>query len=180
MIKQDFASPGEKKTPIQANTGTFSRIDELYDLGKMDKWIRRLEMGKINIKGKERILTKSRIMEYFTVDGLVKMIGVESSKFDIYILKELVDNALDACELTDKPPDISIEINSDLFLKDEQREKIKECIIHIKVKDEGPGISKEALEEITNFQRFGGTKYFVKKPTRGAQGNALNVKRMKP
>lgn len=63
----------------------------------------------------ERILTKSRIMEYFTVDGLVKMTGVESGKFDIYILKELIDNALDACELTDKPPDISVTIESGLF-----------------------------------------------------------------
>lgn len=123
--------------------------------------------------GKERILTKNRIMEYFTIDGLVKMTGIESDKFDIYILKELIDNALDACELTDKPPNISIEINSDLFLKGQECEYAKEGIIHIKVKDEGPGISKEILKEITNFQRFGGTKYFVKKPSRGAQGNAL-------
>ena len=33
----------------------------------------------------ERILTKSRMMEYLTVDGLSKMTGVPSDKFDIYV-----------------------------------------------------------------------------------------------
>ena len=44
----------------------------------------------------ERILTKDRIMEYATMDGLTKMTGVAPEMFDIYIIKELVDNSLDA------------------------------------------------------------------------------------
>jgi hypothetical protein len=43
----------------------------------------------------------------------------------------------------------------------------------IEVADQGKGLSPEMVREVTNFERFGGTKYFVKKPSRGAQGNAL-------
>jgi len=123
---------------------------------------------------KERILTKSRMMEYFTLDGLVKMTGVEEENLDIYILKELIDNGLDVCELEDRLPSVSVEIESGLFLSNEEdAERVKDPAIHYVVEDEGPGMAEEAINEILNFDRFGGTKHFVKKPTRGAQGNAL-------
>ncbi len=109
-------------------------------------------------------------MEYFTLDGLVKMTGIEEENLDIYVLKELIDNGLDGCELENRLPAISVEIESDLF---NDPEDLEDWTIHYTVTDEGPGISEEAINEILNFDRFGGTKYFVKKPTRGAQGNAL-------
>jgi len=111
----------------------------------------------------ERILTKNRMMEYFTLDGLIKMTGVEEGNLDIYVLKELIDNALDSCELEDPRPIIEIELIEDP----------KDPLIHYVVTDTGPGMTDEVIKEIINFDRFGGTKYFVKKPTRGAQGNAL-------
>jgi hypothetical protein len=109
----------------------------------------------------DRILTKSRAMEYLTLDGLTKMTGVPPHLLDIYTVKELSDNALDEAELTALSPDVQIRLS---------------CVDHqlvIEVADRGRGLSPEMIKEITNFQRFGGTKYFVKKPTRGAQGNAL-------
>ena len=109
----------------------------------------------------ERVLTKSRMMEYLTIDGLSKMTGVPSEQFDIYVLKELIDNALDSSEFGETLPTLKVSIQPfpDKLL--------------IKVSDQGAGMSEEMIREITNFERFGGTKYFVKKPTRGAQGNAL-------
>jgi len=113
------------------------------------------------MKKEERILTKNRIMEYLTIDGLTKMTGVPRDQFDVYVLKELIDNALDACELYRIPPLINVSITT------------KNKFLVIKISDNAKGISEGMLKEITNFERFGGTKYFVKKPTRGAQGNAL-------
>ena len=109
----------------------------------------------------ERILTKNRVMEYLTIDGLKKMTGVGDGDFDIYVLKELIDNSMDACESKGVPPTIKINI------------KTSSDYLTITVSDKGPGMSAEMLDEIANFERFGGTKHFVKKPTRGAQGNAL-------
>lgn len=101
------------------------------------------------------------MMEYLTIDGLSKMTGVPINQFDVYVLKELIDNALDACELEKIPPTLEVIIQP------------SSQNLTIQVADKGKGISEEMIKEITNFERFGGTKYFVKKPTRGAQGNAL-------
>jgi DNA topoisomerase VI subunit B len=109
----------------------------------------------------DRILTKSRVMEYLTLDGLTKMTGVPPDILDIYTLKELTDNALDAAELSNTPPKIEVTISR------------QADTLSIAVADRGAGISPDMVKEITNFERFGGTKYFIKKPTRGAQGNAL-------
>jgi len=109
----------------------------------------------------ERILTKSRTMEYLTLDGLTKMTGVPADLLDIYTLKELVDNGLDSAELNTVFPNIQVVLSS------------ADNILTIEVSDQGRGVSPEMVREVTNFERFGGTKYFVKKPTRGAQGNAL-------
>jgi hypothetical protein len=108
-----------------------------------------------------RILTKSRAMEYLTLDGLTKMTGVQPHVMDLYTLKELIDNALDAAELTALCPDISVAVCCE------------DRILTLEVEDRGDGSSPEMVREVTNFERFGGTKYFIKKPTRGAQGNAL-------
>jgi hypothetical protein len=109
----------------------------------------------------ERILTKDRIMEYATMDGLTKMTGVTPEMFDIYIIKELIDNSLDACELYNIQPKIKVTV------------KVKEDFLYLSVADNGPGLGEEQIKEIVNFTRYSGTKYYVKKPTRGAQGNAL-------
>ena len=113
------------------------------------------------LQPEERILTKDRIMEYASLDGLTKMTGVEPENFDLYILKELIDNGLDACETYGMRPELHIVI------------EIKNNLLYLTVTDNGPGIQDQAIKEMTNFTRFSGTKYYVKKPTRGAQGNAL-------
>src|SRR5262245_40144626 len=103
----------------------------------------------------DRILTKSRAMEYWTLDGLTKMTGVPPHLLDIYTIKELTDNGLDEGERTSGAPDVQV-----LLSCADQR-------LTIEVTDRGGGLSAEMVREITNFERFGGTKYFIKKPTRG-------------
>ena len=122
--------------------------------------MKQMEKRKTN-DADDRILTKSRVMEYLTLDGLSKMTGVSPDLLDIYTLKELTDNALDEAELSGTLPETQVTVSR------------QNDILMIAVADEGAGISPEMVREVTNFERFGGTKYFVKKPTRGAQGNAL-------
>jgi DNA topoisomerase VI subunit B len=43
-------------------------------------------------------LSRTLDSDYFTKDGLTMLIGCESEKWHITILKELIDNALDASE----------------------------------------------------------------------------------
>jgi hypothetical protein len=120
--------------------------------------------GNVSTNGNgatDRILSKSRVMEYLTLDGLSKMTGVSPDLLDFYTLKELTDNALDSAELGDTLPEIQVMVSR------------QTDTLRIAVADQGAGISPEMVREVTNFERFGGTKYFVKKPTRGAQGNAL-------
>ena len=95
----------------------------------------------------EKILTKNRSMEYVTVDGLTKMTGVQLEKFDLYILKELCDNSLDACEAHGIKPKLEIQV------------EVKGKFLYLAVTDNGPGFPEKMIGEITDFSRFAGTKY---------------------
>ncbi len=106
-------------------------------------------------------LSKKMSMEYLTIDGLEKRTGVNSNDFESYVLKELIDNALDTCESIEKKPEITVTT------------KVTDNQTTISVKDNGEGIAKKDLETVFDFTRFSGTKYYRKNVTRGAQGNAL-------
>jgi DNA topoisomerase VI subunit B len=74
--------------------------------------------------------TTSRLLEFFSEAELAKQIGHQRNLWPIAILKELVDNALDACESAGvKVPKIKAEIGDDFF----------------SVADNGPGILPETI-----------------------------------
>jgi hypothetical protein len=54
----------------------------------------------------------SRSMEYFTRDELVRQCGHSQSPWPILLLKELLDNALDACESALIQPKITVSVDS--------------------------------------------------------------------
>ncbi|GEM_PF-6923720 len=106
----------------------------------------------------EVILTKKKEMDLFTLDGLTKQTGVSSEQWDTYIIKELIDNAIDACESAGiEKPEVHITINES----------------SISVKDNANGITKEILDKIIDINTYVGSKHYFKRPARGAQGNAL-------
>ena len=112
----------------------------------------------------EKTLTREtfetrRESEYFTEKELRAQIGHGPDMWPISILRELIDNSLDACEMTDNAPEITITIEDD----------------RIKVADNGPGIPPETLIKSMDYMIRVSDKAYYISPTRGQMGNALKV-----
>jgi DNA topoisomerase-6 subunit B len=71
--------------------------------------------------------------------------------------KELIDNALDACETAGIPPEITIVIEEDT----------------VSVQDNGPGMPLKTLERSLDYLMYVSNKSHYVSPTRGQLGNAL-------
>ncbi|MFQ6041081.1 MAG: ATP-binding protein [Candidatus Poribacteria bacterium] len=112
----------------------------------------------------ERVhIERSRLMEYLNENDLRAMTGLSPSDFHKAIIKELVDNALDACEERGVTPEIKVLAN---------RENGQ---YHYKVSDNGGGMTEEVIRKILNFETRTSSKEAYRAPTRGAQGNALKT-----
>jgi len=103
--------------------------------------------------------------EYFTIDGLSKMIGQQPDQWRHAALKEMVDNALDTAESAYPliAPDILIEFTE------------SENGLTLTVTDNGPGIAADKVQRLTNFRAYQTNKFGYRAPTRGAQGNAIKT-----
>jgi hypothetical protein len=77
----------------------------------------------------------SREMDFFSEKELVNQTGHDVEEWPFVIVKELVDNALDACEDLDIPPEITVTANES----------------GISVSDNGPGLPESTLQSTLNF-----------------------------
>jgi DNA topoisomerase VI subunit B len=68
-------------------------------------------------------------MDFFSEKELVTQSGHEINEWPLVVVKELVDNALDACEETDIPPVIDMTADA----------------AGITVRDNGPGLPEKTL-----------------------------------
>jgi DNA topoisomerase VI subunit B len=75
------------------------------------------------------------------------------------VLKELLDNSIDAAEEASKPPTIQVEVRRGEII----------------ITDNGPGIASEVITDIRNFAVRVSSREAYVSPTRGAQGNALKT-----
>lgn len=107
-----------------------------------------------------RMLGRSPITHYVTLEGLELLTGVDPKDFDLLIVKELVDNALDACDETTNIPSITI------------RQTKAANFIKLEVHDNAFGVGPEGIKKITDFSRLYSSRFHYKYPTRGALGNA--------
>ncbi len=105
----------------------------------------------------------NRDAEYFNKKELQAQTGQTSELFASVALKELLDNALDACETAGVSPEIIISTSNG-------NDRIR-----LSVQDNGKGIEPETVERILNFQTRTSDKSVYRSPTRGAQGNALKT-----
>jgi hypothetical protein len=114
----------------------------------------------------ERVaFTTSRLMEFCTQKELVAQTGHESYDWPRVIVKELVDNSIDACEEAEVAPAIKVTITTGKSGKPTR----------IVIEDSGPGIPTETITGIIDYNiRISSREAYIS-PTRGRQGNGLKT-----
>jgi DNA topoisomerase VI subunit B len=104
-------------------------------------------------------LTTSRLLDYCSEKSLALETGHERHEWPLVIIKELLDNALDAGEDVGTAPAVAVTVDKQ----------------GITVTDNGPGIPPETVAGVLDFSsRVSSREHYVS-PTRGAQGNALKT-----
>lgn len=101
---------------------------------------------------------QSRLSEYFTEKELSMQIGGTPADWPFILVKELIDNGLDAAEATSAPV-IGLTIEADRFT----------------VTDNGPGLPDDVIAASLDYSARVSSKAFYVSPTRGRLGNALKV-----
>lgn len=99
----------------------------------------------------------SRALEYFSENELEMQLGYGRADWIPALIKELVDNALDACESADITPEVEVILGEDYFA----------------VRDNGPGLKESTIEGSLDYMARVSTKLLYVSPTRGQLGNAL-------
>ena len=99
----------------------------------------------------------SRLLEFFTDKELQMQIGWSQVVWPLALVKELVDNALDACEAADIAPEIVVTVEPDA----------------VSVQDNGPGLPERTLVRSLDYLTRVSDKTHYVSPTRGQLGNAL-------
>lgn len=113
--------------------------------------------GQAAAKLQRTTFTVSRELEYFTEKELDREIGDNVFRWPLLITKELIDNALDACETGTAPPEITVTLDG----------------TRICVADNGPGLPESTLTGSLNYLTRTSDKAHYVAPTRGQIGNAL-------
>ena len=101
----------------------------------------------------------SRLLDFFSEKELVAQTGHQVAEWPLVIVKELIDNALDACEEAGTPPEIIVVVDE----------------AGIEVQDNGPGMPPETVKSVLNYAVRVSSREAYISPTRGAQGNALKT-----
>ena len=109
---------------------------------------------------KRQVFEVSRELEYFSESELVTQTGYPREQWwpGVFV-KELVDNALDACEQSGIATHIKVAFDG--------RELV--------VEDNGPGLPADVVERILDFSSRTSDKAAYVSPTRGCQGNAAKT-----
>lgn len=105
----------------------------------------------------------SRAADFFDRRSLQAQTGQPSHRFGDVVVKELLDNALDAAETAGVPPEVSLDVVE------------ADGLASITVTDNGPGIPAELVEGVLDFSVLVSDKAAYRSPTRGLQGNALKT-----
>ena len=80
-------------------------------------------------------LRTSRLLDFCSRKELIAQTGHQPDAWPLVVLKELVDNALDACEEAEVAPQITIQVDAN----------------RITVIDNGPGIPAETVTDVLDF-----------------------------
>ena len=111
-----------------------------------------------------RTFSTSRAADFLEQRALVSQTGQPERRFGDVVLKELLDNALDASEAAGAVP-CAIEVTT----------RAGEDVQTVTVSDSGAGIPPAVVERILDFTTLTSDKALYRSPCRGAQGNALKT-----
>ncbi len=104
-------------------------------------------------------LRTSRLLDFCSRKELIAQTGHQPDAWALVILKELIDNSLDACEEAGTEPMIAVQVDD----------------TGITVADNGPGIPESTIEDVLDFTIRVSSREAYVAPDRGAQGNALKT-----
>ncbi|MCI4674786.1 ATP-binding protein [Candidatus Mycolicibacterium alkanivorans] len=104
-----------------------------------------------------------RAAEFLELRALQAQTGQPAGAFGDVVIKELLDNALDAAESTGRAPAITITTREG------------DDVTYITVTDNGDGIAPATVDHICDFNVLVSDKAKYRGPARGAQGNALKT-----
>ena len=107
------------------------------------------------------MLERTRALDYVTLQGLSTLTGCEATNLDALIMKELVDNGLDAARGVKPRIGVTLETGDDFLM--------------LTVRDNGEGMLTSDIERIVDYSRLYSTKFHDRTPSRGALGNAYNI-----
>ena len=103
------------------------------------------------------VFVTGRAMDFCSVTELTAQTGHEVDDWPLVVLKELLDNALDACEDAGSAPVMHVDVGDE----------------GIAVTDNGPGIPEAVIRGATDFNVRVSSREAYVAPDRGKQGNAL-------
>lgn len=101
----------------------------------------------------------SRLLDFFSEKELVAQIGHSKADWPLVAIKELLDNALDACEEAGIAPEMTVTVTQDA----------------LSVQDNGPGLPADIVARILDYSVRISSREAYCEPARGAQGNALKT-----
>lgn len=104
-------------------------------------------------------LRTSRLLDFCSRKELIAQTGHEPETWPLVVVKELVDNSLDACEDAGVAPEIAVTVDA----------------TGITVQDNGPGIPADTVDGVLDFAIRVSNREMYAAPDRGAQGNALKT-----
>ncbi len=108
---------------------------------------------------KRETFVTSRLLDFFSEKELVAQIGHSKADWPLVAIKELIDNALDACEEAGVAPEITVTVAEDSLW----------------VQDNGPGLPAAMVTRILDYGVRVSSREAYCEPARGAQGNALKT-----
>jgi DNA topoisomerase VI subunit B len=105
------------------------------------------------------VFATSRLLEFCSTKELINQTGHAVAEWPLVILKELIDNAIDACEEAEVAPCITVAVGDGDII----------------ITDNGPGIDAAVVKKILDYNVRVSSREAYVSPTRGAQGNALKT-----
>ena len=100
----------------------------------------------------------NRQLEYFSEKELSMQLGAAPARWGVVLIKELIDNSLDACETARIAPEIGVTLTPEGELT---------------VTDNGPGMSTALIDRSLDYDIRVSDKTYYVSPSRGQLGNAL-------